>query len=185
MLFILPRSLPALPPLLPVLIAVLFPSSHAQHAAPLACPHGYDTIALQLQWLLQAQFAGYIVGIDKGFYKDQCINLVVRPGGTSVTQEQELLEGRAQFAIRWLPPMLAAREQGKNITLIAQVFRRSAMLQISWKDIEGGPIRSPLDWKDKKNSNWGASESFSLRATLAKVSRALKCLRLFAFISFV
>ena len=36
-----------------------------------ARPHAADTVTLQLKWVTQAQFAGYYVAKDKGFYEDE------------------------------------------------------------------------------------------------------------------
>ena len=40
-----------------------------------------DKVTLQLKWVTQAQFAGYFVAKDKGFYKDAGIDIVIKPGG--------------------------------------------------------------------------------------------------------
>jgi len=36
-----------------------------------------DDVTLQLKWVTQAQFAGYYVALDKGFYKDEGLNVTI------------------------------------------------------------------------------------------------------------
>ena len=43
-----------------------------------------DEVKLQLQWVTQAQFAGYYVALDKGFYKDEGLDVTILPGGPDV-----------------------------------------------------------------------------------------------------
>ena len=40
----------------------------AAFALPLATAHAADKVTIQLKWVAQAQFAGYFVAKDKGFY---------------------------------------------------------------------------------------------------------------------
>lgn len=54
-------------------------------------------ISIQLKWLQQTQFAGYIVAQELGLYADECLTVSIRPGGPSITVEDEVLEGRAHF----------------------------------------------------------------------------------------
>ena len=36
-----------------------------------------DKLTLQLQWVTQAQFAGYYVALDKGYYNDENLNVTI------------------------------------------------------------------------------------------------------------
>ena len=40
-----------------------------------------DPVTLQLKWVADAQFAGYYVAKDKGFYKDAGLDVTIKPGG--------------------------------------------------------------------------------------------------------
>jgi NitT/TauT family transport system substrate-binding protein len=73
--------------------------------------------------------------------------------------------GQAHFGIDFLPSLLSAREQGTNLVNIAQVFERSAMREISWKDSN---IQSPADLAGKRVAVWFGGNEFELLATLAK-----------------
>src|SRR5690242_21149828 len=40
----------------------------------------------------------------------------------------------AEFGIDWLPSLLASRDKGQDLVNIAQVFTRSGMTELTWKD---------------------------------------------------
>ncbi len=43
-----------------------------------------DKITLQLKWVTQAQFAGYYVAKDKGFYEAEGLDVDIKPGGPDI-----------------------------------------------------------------------------------------------------
>ena len=124
-----------------------------------------DKVALQLKWVTQAQFAGYYAAHDLGYYKDERLEVTIRPGGLNIEPEEVVGKSEAQFGIAWQPGMLAARDRGVPLKAIAQVFQYSGMRLLSWK--ESG-IRSTSDLKGKKVAVWLAGNELELLATLAK-----------------
>src|SRR5437868_3581316 len=63
-------------------------------------------VKLQLKWLHQAQFAGYYVAADKGYYKDQGLDVEILPGGPDVVPSQKVLTGAADIGIDWVGSLL-------------------------------------------------------------------------------
>jgi NitT/TauT family transport system substrate-binding protein len=126
---------------------------------------GVTTVRLQLQWFVQAQFAGYIAALDKGYYKDQGLDVKLLEGGTDIVPQTVLAQGQADYAVAWVPKALASREQGAQITDVAQIFQRSGTYQIS---MVGKGIKSAADLKGKKVGNWGFGNEFELFAGLTK-----------------
>ncbi|MFZ9852516.1 MAG: ABC transporter substrate-binding protein [Ilumatobacteraceae bacterium] len=122
-------------------------------------------VKLQLQWFIQAQFAGYYAAIDQGYYADQCLDVSIVEGGVDIVPQQQLADGAVDFALSWVPKALASREAGANIVNIAQVFQRSGTLQVSFKD---SGITSPADFAGKKIGNWGFGNEFEIFAALTK-----------------
>ena len=122
-------------------------------------------VKLQLQWVTQAQFAGYFAAIDQGFYKDQCLDVTILEGAVDIVPQTVLANGDADFAIAWVPKALASREAGANIVDIAQVFQRSGTLQVSFKD-KG--ITSSANFAGKKIGNWGFGNEFEVFAAMTK-----------------
>ncbi|HEX6231112.1 MAG TPA: ABC transporter substrate-binding protein [Actinomycetota bacterium] len=125
-----------------------------------------DEVSLQLQWFIQAQFAGYFAAQEKGFYADQCLEVTIVEGGVDIVPQQQLADGAVDFALAWVPKALASREAGADIVNIAQVFQRSGTLQVSF--VEAG-ITSPADFAGKKIGNWGFGNEYEIFAALAKV----------------
>jgi NitT/TauT family transport system substrate-binding protein len=131
---------------------------------PVTCE---DTTAvkLQLQWVTQAQFAGYYAAVDKGFYAAQCLDVTILEGAVDIVPQNVLANGEADFAVSWVPKALASREAGADIVDIAQVFQRSGTLQVSFKD---AGITSPADFAGKKVGNWGYGNEFEVFAAMTK-----------------
>ena len=135
-------------------------------AAPTAAPCDTPTpVKLQLQWVTQAQFAGYFAAVDQGFYKDQCLDVSILEGAVDIVPQTVLANGDADFALAWVPKALASREAGANIVDIAQVFQRSGTLQVSFKDKN---ITSPTNFAGKKIGNWGFGNEWEVFAAMTK-----------------
>lgn len=110
-----------------------------------------DKLALQLQWVTQAQFAGYYVALDKGFYKDEGLDVTIKPGGPDIAPPQVLAGGGADLMLNWMPSALAAREKGLPLVNIAQPFKSSG-LQLTCRKETG--IKSPEDFRGKTIGVW-------------------------------
>ena len=124
-----------------------------------------DEVRVQLQWFAQAQFAGYYVALDNGFYEEECLDVEILEGGVDIVPQQVLATGGAEFGLAWVPKALVSREGGANLVNVAQVFERSGTLQVSWAD---SGITEPADWAGKKVGNWGFGNEFELLAAIAK-----------------
>ena len=84
-----------------------------------------DAVTLQLKWVYQAQFAGYIVAKEKGFYDAQDLDVTIKPGGPDIAPAQVIAGGGADVIVDWLPSALSAREKGVPLVNIAQTFNRA------------------------------------------------------------
>jgi NitT/TauT family transport system substrate-binding protein len=110
-----------------------------------------DKLALQLKWVTQAQFAGYYVAKDKGFYKEENLDVEIKPGGPDIAPVQVLAGGGADVVLDWMPSALASREKGVPLVNIAQPFKTSGMMLTCRKD---SGISSPADFKGKTLGVW-------------------------------
>ena len=88
---------------------VLFGAIAAVVGLGLASAHAADKVTLQLKWVTQAQFAGYFVAKDKGFYKDANLDVTIKAGGPDIAPEQVIAGGGADVIVDWMPAALAAR----------------------------------------------------------------------------
>ena len=124
-----------------------------------------DQVTLQLKWVTQAQFAGYYAAKEEGYYEDEGLDVTIKPGGPDIVPEQVVLGGQAEFGINWLDNLLATRDQGEKIVNIAQVFTRSGMTEVAFK--ESG-IDSIDDLEGKKVGVWLGGNEHKLFAALTK-----------------
>ena len=134
-------------------------------AEPEPEPETMTDVTLQLQWFTQSQFAGYYAAVATGIYEDYGLNVEILEGGVEIVPASVLDSGAADFAVSWVPRGLVPREEGANITNIAQVFQRSATLQVSFAD---SGISTVTDLQGRTVGNWGFGNEFELLAGLRK-----------------
>ncbi|MGR3662370.1 MAG: ABC transporter substrate-binding protein [Paracoccaceae bacterium] len=128
-----------------------------------------DDMTLQLKWVTQAQFAGYYVALENGFYSEEDLNVTIKPGGPDVAPVQVLLGGGADVMVDWLPSALAAREQGAAIVNIAQPFATSGLMLTCLK--EHG-IATPADFPGHTLGTWFFGNEIPLFAWMGKLGIA-------------
>jgi NitT/TauT family transport system substrate-binding protein len=123
---------------------------------------GTIPLDFQLQWVPQAQFAGYFAAKDLGFYEDAGLDVSFLDGGPTIAPQQIVAPADGpEFGEGWVPKVLVAREEGADLVNIAQVFQRSGTLEVSWAD---SGITEPADWADKKVGAWGFGNEFEVLA---------------------
>jgi NitT/TauT family transport system substrate-binding protein len=132
-------------------------------AASTSDQQALDKVTLQLKWVTQAQFAGYYAALEEGYYEDEGLDVTLKPGGPDITPEQVVASGQAEFGIDWLPALLAARDQGGDLVNIAQVFGKSGMTEVTWKDSN---ITDVAGMKGKKVGVWCCGNENELYAAL-------------------
>ncbi len=109
--------------------------------------------------------AGYYAAKEKGYYKQAGLDVKIKVGGPDITPEQVVAGGQAEFGLDWLPSLLAFRDKGTKLINIAQVFSRSGMTQLTWKD---SGITTVAKMKGKKVGNWLRGNEYELFAALVR-----------------
>jgi len=124
------------------------------------------SISLQLQWLPQAQFAGYYVALDQGYFEEEGFDDVeIIPSGGDIVPQDALVAGDVDFAVAWVPKVLGTLEAtGAELTDIAQVYQKSGTLQVSWAD---SGIESVADFEGKRIGSWGFGNEWEIFAAMA------------------
>ena len=125
-----------------------------------------DAVTLQLKWVTQAQFAGYYVAKDKGFYEEAGLDVTINPGGPDIAPPQVIAGGGADVIIDWMPSALASREKGVPLVNIAQPFKRSGMMLTCRKETG---ITSPADFPGKTLGVWFFGNEYPFLAWMAKL----------------
>ena len=125
-----------------------------------------DELTLQLKWVTQAQFAGYYVAQDKGFYEEAGLDVTIRPGGPDIAPPQVVAGGGADVVVEWMPAALAARERGLPLVNIAQPFERSGMMLTC---LEESGIESPEDFPGHTLGVWFAGNEYPFLSWMSQL----------------
>jgi NitT/TauT family transport system substrate-binding protein len=125
-----------------------------------------DKVVLQLKWVAQAQFAGYFVAKDKGFYEEAGLDVEIKPGGPDIAPEQVIAGGGADVIVDWAGGALAAREKGVSLVNIAQPFAKAGMQMVCPKD---GPVKTEADFKGHTLGVWFFGNEYPFYAWMNKL----------------
>ncbi len=124
-----------------------------------------DPLTLQLKWVTQAQFGGYFVAKDKGFYKDEGLDVTIKAGGPDIAPEQVIAGGGADVIVDWMGGALAAREKGVKLVNIAQPFTKAGMELVCPKTTG---IKTEADFKGKTLGVWFFGNEYPFFAWMHK-----------------
>lgn len=108
-----------------------------------------EKIVVQLKWINQFQFAGYYVALEKGFYKEAGLDVILRPNGYNgsfVSPVDAVVSGDAQFGIS-NSGLVLDYLNGKPVVALAATLQHSA---VSWLVLEKSGIRSIHDMVNKR-----------------------------------
>ena len=125
-----------------------------------------DEVTLQLKWVAQAQFAGYFVAKDKGFYEDAGLDVTIKPGGPDIAPEQVIAGGGADVIVDWMGGALVAREKGVPLVNIAQPYEKAGMEMVCPKD---GPVQTTDDFPGHTLGVWFYGNEYPFFAWMNKL----------------
>lgn len=94
------------------------------------------SIALQLRWSPQFQFAGYYAADWLGYYAEEGLDVEIRSAfrdGVVLSATEEVAQGRADFGVG-AADILIAQDQGRELSLVASFFQRSAVAYYALAD---------------------------------------------------
>ncbi|UCH26690.1 MAG: ABC transporter substrate-binding protein [Trueperaceae bacterium] len=117
-------------------------------------------VVFQSKWFPQAQFAGYFVAEEKGFYAEEGLTVTILDGG-NVNPTVQVASGNADFGTDWIANMLVQREQGLNVVQIAQIFQTSGYRMVALAD---SGIETFDDLAGRKVGVWGFGNEFVAQA---------------------
>jgi NitT/TauT family transport system substrate-binding protein len=125
-----------------------------------------EKVTLQLKWVTQAQFAGYYVAQEKGYYKAAGLEVEIKPGGPDIAPEQIIAGGGADVIVDWMPSALASREKGNMLVNIAQPFKKSGLMLTCRKETG---IKAPADLKGKTLGVWFYGNEYPFLSWMSKL----------------
>jgi NitT/TauT family transport system substrate-binding protein len=105
-----------------------------------------DKIVLQLKANHQAQFAGFYLAKEEGYYKRENLDVQFVEGGQGIDNVRTVIEGRADFGVVAPEDILIKQSEGSDIRAVAAIYQRSAVVFVS---MENSGIRRPVDFKGR------------------------------------
>lgn len=134
-------------------------------------PKAPDEVKLQLKWLHQAQFAGFYMAQEKGYYADENIKITFLEGGPDVDIAGNVISGKTDFGIVTPEYILINRSKGMPLTALAALYRRSAVVFAARAD--SGIVR-PSGFTGKTIAAAGKGGSMEFELQLRAMMRKLK-----------
>lgn len=103
--------------------------------------------AMQAAWINDAEFAGYFLAMDQGYYTAEGLDLTYLPGGPDVIPEGTIVAGRADLALTTPDTTIKAIvEQGAKFKIIGAQYQKNPIGIVS---LAKNPIMTPADMVGK------------------------------------
>jgi ABC-type nitrate/sulfonate/bicarbonate transport system substrate-binding protein len=121
----------------------------ATRLAPFAAPavaQGFDEVIVQLNWIKNVQHGGHFAAIEKGFYREERLNVDVKPGGPGIDSIALTANGRAHIGDRDSTNVMLARGRGIPIKGFAVSYQANPFSLIS---LRKNPVRTLEEMKGK------------------------------------
>lgn len=100
-------------------------------------------LTMQAAWINDAEFAGYFLGLDKGYYASEGLDLTYLSGGPDVIPESTIIAGRADLALTTPDTTIRAiSEQGAPFKIIGTQYQKNPIGIVSLKS---NPVNGPAD----------------------------------------
>lgn len=109
------------------------------------------TLRLQLQWIPQAQFAGYYVAQNLGWYEEAGLDVEILPHGPEFAPHRLLAEGQADIAVINLSEALQLIDSGVELVNLQQFKRTSTLVFVA---LASSNITSPSDLGRLRVARW-------------------------------
>ena len=132
-----------------------------------------ESVTLQLKWFNQFQFAGFYVAKEKGFYKEEGLDVTIKQGGPTISPLREVMEGKAEFGIAG-PDVVQYVSRGTPIKAIMTIFQQSPTCLMALKS---SGIEKPQDFKGKKVGILNDYTYIELKMILAKAGLSIRDIR--------
>lgn len=87
-------------------------------------------VSIQLKWLPQAQFMGYYIAVEKGYYDEVGLTVNIVSGGGDIGETTAVNNGTVDFGVTWVSNLIAANAGGMDLLEIAQVYQRSGLVLV-------------------------------------------------------
>ncbi len=87
-------------------------------------------VSIQLKWLPDAQFMGYYVAQDKGYYDEVGLKVNIVSGGGDISETTAVNNGTVDFGVTWFTNLISADAGGMDLVEVSQIFQRSGLVLV-------------------------------------------------------
>ena len=87
-------------------------------------------VSIQLKWLPDAQFMGYYVALDKGYYDEVGLKVNIVSGGGDISETTAVNNGTVDFGVTWFTNLISADAGGMDLVEVSQIFQRSGLVLV-------------------------------------------------------
>ncbi len=105
-----------------------------------------DKIQIYLKWFHQYQFAGYYVALEKGFFKDEGLDVDLIERNPKEFPMDMVVQDTGRYAVSDSSVVLRYMK-GEPVVLVAPIFQHSPLV---FATLKTSGIRGPIELKDKK-----------------------------------
>jgi NitT/TauT family transport system substrate-binding protein len=144
---------------------LLAAAAAATVAAPAVRAQTPVRATLRLKWLTQAQFAGFYLALERGYYREAGIDLTINPGGPNILTENLVASGGDTFGLSGgTDSVFAARERNLPIVCVGVTHQVTPFVFVARAD---GPVKTIEDFRGRKATAWFTGAHLVLYAMLA------------------
>ncbi len=129
-------------------------------------------VSVQLRWHHQFQFAGYYAAVQKGFYRDQGLNVTLIEGGSSTNAVNSVLSHKADFGVS-NSSLVIDYMNGKPVVMLGPIFQHSPNILVTRES-----FKSPVDLAKKGSvALMGGDQDVELKAMFLKEGISISKIR--------
>lgn len=124
-------------------------------------------LSFRLKWIVYSSFASHFVALEKGFFKDEGLDLTINPGGPGIDPIRLVVAGEDDVGLAGHEQILIAREQGIPVIAIGEDYVRSG---VGFFSLKGSGIKEPKDFEGKKVATLPGTDKHTIyMALMAKM----------------
>jgi len=106
-----------------------------------------ESFSMRLSWIKNTEFAGFFVAQEKGYYKDEAINLTINGSAQNLTEVQAVSGKSDLIGLSGGASLMLARAQGIPVKAFGALFQKGPGAFV-W--LESSGIKGIKDFKGKK-----------------------------------
>ena len=127
-----------------------------------------DKVSFRLNWYIVGLHAPFFYGKERGFFKDEGIDLTINEGRGSISTAQVVAAGTDQFGFADSSSVVMVASKGGEIRSVMSLLNTSPFAVISRADAN---IRSPKDLEGKRLALAQGDPFFQLFGAMAAVNK--------------